>query len=165
MRSLFPVPITLALITLAACASSPPRQTTADLARAHTLVATAEQNNAQQYAPSDLQAARDKVQQADQLAGHDPDKADQLANEASADARLATARTQNGQAQHALSELHLSLRTLRNEEQRGTTSPPTPSPPNGVPQGQPSQTPPLNQQPPPDQNPPPRTDTRSGIEE
>lgn len=151
MRSVYPVPLTMLLIAFTGCASGPPRQTTADVTRAQTLVAAAEQNGAQRYAPADLQAARDKVQLAEQLANHDPDKADQAANEASADAQLATARTQNAQAQHALGELHLSLRTLRSEEQRNTSTPPPPSsgtPRSESPQNNPPQTPPLTQQPP-----------------
>ena len=71
MKSLSLVSVTLTLAVLAGCASGPPPQTTADLARAHTMVAAAEQGGAQQYAAADLQSARDKAQQADQLASHD----------------------------------------------------------------------------------------------
>lgn len=121
MSSLYPGAIVLSLAMLAGCASGPPPQTTADLARAHTMVAAAEQGGAQQYAAADLQSARDKAQQADKLASHDDSRADQLANEAAVDAELASARAQNAQAQHALGELHRSLRTLRNEEERNTS--------------------------------------------
>ncbi len=75
---------------LAGCASGPPPQTTADLSRAHTLVAEAESSGAQEYAAADLQKARDEAQQADQLAGHgDAERADWVANEAAVDAQLA----------------------------------------------------------------------------
>lgn len=158
MRSLYPAPIGLTLIVLAGCASGPPRETTADLARAHTLVAAAEQSGAQQYAPADLQTARDKAQQADQLAKQDEEQADQLANEAAVDAQLASARAQNAQAQRALGELHQSLRTLRSEEERNTNPPAAAPPPNGTPQSEPPQNQPpqgvspLNQAPPVNQN-------------
>ena len=111
---------------IAGCSSGPPRQTTADLTRAQTLVAQAQSSGAQQYAAADLQAARDKVQQAGELADHDSQRADRLANEASADAELASARAQNAKAQHALDEMNRSLESLREESGRnanGTGSP------------------------------------------
>jgi hypothetical protein len=150
MRSLYPGAIVLNLALLSGCASGPPPQTTADLARAHSLVAAAEQGGAQQYAAADLQAARDKAQQADQLASHDDERADQLANEASVDAELASARAQNAQARHALGELHQSLRTLRSEEERNTNSPAA-APPQDVQ--------PLNSAPPSNDSPPPSNST------
>jgi hypothetical protein len=154
MRSLSPAFLVLTLAVLAGCASGPPPQTTADLARANTLVAAAEQSGAQQYAAADLQAARDKAQQANQLANHDATQADELANEAAVDAQLASARAQNAQAQHGLSQLHETLRTLRSEEQRATEAPATAPAPDSAPQSEPPQSPPpdgpapLNQEPP-----------------
>jgi membrane-bound lytic murein transglycosylase len=138
MRSLPPISVALAVALLAACASGPPPQTTADLARANTLVAAAEQSGAQQYAAADLQAARDEAQQANQLASHDPERADEFANEAAADARLASARVQNAQAQHGLRQLHETLDTLRSEERRNMNEPSmTPPPSNDTPQAAP----------------------------
>jgi hypothetical protein len=160
MSSLYPGAIVLSLAILAGCASGPPPQTTADLARAHTMVAAAEQGGAQQYAAADLQSARDKAQQADQLASHDDSRADQLANEAAVDAELASARAQNAQAQHALGELHQSLRTLRNEEERNTSAPVSaPSPASVPPQG----VQPLNAEPPANESPPPSDGTPPGA--
>ena len=57
-------------------------------------------------------------------------RADQLANEAAVDAELASARAQNAQAQHALGELHQSLRTLRSEEERNNNPPASAPPPD-----------------------------------
>ena len=151
MRSLYSIAVTFTTAMLVSCASGPPPQTTADLTRAHTLIASAEQGGAQQYAATDLQAARDKAQQADGIAKHDANQADRLANEASADAKLATARAQNGQAQHALAEIRQTLRTLKSEEERNTSQPIGATPSNGVPESGlpanlPPQTPsPLNQ--------------------
>lgn len=113
---------------IAGCASGPPRATTANLTRAQTLVAQAESNGAQQYAPADLQAARDKAQQADRLASRDSQSADRLANEAAADAQLASARTQNAKAQHALDDVNRSLRSLREESERNTNGTAAPAP-------------------------------------
>ncbi len=170
MKNLSLVSVTLTLAVLAGCASGPPPQTTADLSRANTLVAAAEQGGAQQYAAADLQAARDEAQQANQLADHDPAKADELANEAAVDAKLASARVQNAQAQHGLSQLHETLETLRSEERRNANAPSETPPPNGMPQNAPPQdqppqgAAPLNEEPPPDQNsPPPQGSTPPGM--
>jgi Domain of unknown function (DUF4398) len=170
MSSLSPASVALTLAVtavLAGCASGPPPQTTADVARANTLVAAAEQSGAQQYAAADLQAAHDEAQQANQLANSDPARADEFANEASVDAKLASARAQNAQAHHGLKQLHQTLDTLRSEEQRNlnqsaTTPSPDETPESAPPQSEPPQdqqppegTAPLNQGPPPGQNPPP----------
>ena len=116
---------------IAGCSSGPPRQTTADLARAQTLVEQAQSTGAQQYAAADLQTARDKVQQANQLADHDARRADRLANEAAVDAQLASARAQNAKAQHALDDVNRSLQSLREETERSTNG--AVAPPAGEP--------------------------------
>jgi hypothetical protein len=170
MRSLFPVSVGLTLAVVAGCASGPPPQTVADVARANTLVAAAEQGGAQQYAAADLQAARDEAQQADRLANSDPTRADEFANEAAADARLASARVQNAQARHGLDQLHQTLDTLRSEEQRNTNAPSTAPPANDTQENAPPQdqsppqgAAPLNQGPPPGQDaPPPEGSTPPG---
>ncbi|HEY7890071.1 MAG TPA: DUF4398 domain-containing protein [Steroidobacteraceae bacterium] len=81
MRSSYPAPVNLTAVLLSGCTSGPPRQTASDLTRARTPVTAAEQGGAQPYAAADLQMARDKVQQADQLAGHEANEADELAND------------------------------------------------------------------------------------
>lgn len=130
------LPIALTLGALAGCASGPPRQTTADLTRAHTLIAAAESSGAQEYAAADLQSARDKATEADSAAKHDSQRADQLANEAAVDAELASARAQDAKAQHSLADLHRNLKSLRNEAERNANPPPT-----GAAPGQPEATP------------------------
>lgn len=118
---------------LAGCASGPPPQTTADLSRAHTLVAEADRSGAQEYAAADLQKARDEAQQADQLAGHgDAERADWVANEAAVDAQLADARAANGKAQHDLKDQRRTLETLRGEENRQLQTPPGDASPSGA---------------------------------
>ncbi|MGH8326225.1 MAG: DUF4398 domain-containing protein, partial [Steroidobacteraceae bacterium] len=112
----------------AGCASGPPRATTANLARAHALVSSAQQSGAQRYAAADLQRARDETQQADEAAQHgDAEQADRLASKAALDAQLASARAKNGAAQHALAAVNESLGTLRSETRRESQAPPAPS--------------------------------------
>jgi hypothetical protein len=163
MRIIPPVSMALTLAVLGGCASGPPPQTTADLARANALVAAAEQNGAQQYAPAALQAARDEAQQANQLAAKDDRQADELANESAADAQLASARAQNAQAQHGVAQLHETLRTLREEEQRAGGASSVAPESDTAPGSEPPQNPPpdgpapLNQEPAPQsQNTPPQ---------
>jgi uncharacterized membrane protein YccC len=170
MRNFSLASLALTLTVLPACASGPPPHTVADLARANTLVAAAEQGGAQQYAPADLQAARDEAQQANQLANNDPARADELANEAAVDAKLASARVQNAQAQHGVRQLRQTLQTLRSEERRNMNAPAAMPSPNGSPESEPQQnqssppdTTPLNQEPPPaDQGSPPQGNTPPG---
>ncbi len=134
MRSTVPMTLLAAGALAAGCASGPPQATTADLARAHALVASAERAGAQQYAAADLQKARDEAQQADDLASHGkPERADRLANEAALDAQLASARAQDGMAQHDLAALDQSLATLRSEEERGSSAPAVEQPPSTTP--------------------------------
>lgn len=144
MKLSYSIPIALAIGALAGCASGPPRQTTADLTRAHALIASAEASGAQEYAAADLQSARDKATEADQQASHDSQRADRLANEAAVDAELASARTQDSKSQHSLADLHRSLQTLRNEAERNAKTPPGETAPE-QPQASPSATsPPRN---------------------
>jgi hypothetical protein len=127
--------VPIALAAAAGCASQPPRQTTDELARAQALVGEAEQGGAQQYAAEDLQSARDKLNQANELSAKRPVEAQHLATESQLDAQLAAARADSGKAQHAVQETNQSLDTLRNEEARHVNqSAPaaSPSPPAGT---------------------------------
>lgn len=140
-----------ATLLVAACASGPPRQTVVNLTRAHSLISEAERGGAQEYAPADLQAARDKAQQADELSRKGNAKeADQLANEAAADAQLAAALAARDKARHDVADMNRTLGTLREEEQRNTSAPPMTAP-NGNPPPAPQSgaTPPLEPQSPP----------------
>jgi Domain of unknown function (DUF4398) len=113
------------------CSSGPSAQTTADLARAQTLITQAQASGAQQYAGADLQSARDKVQQAGELAKRDSRRAGMLANEGAADAQLASARAQSAKAQHALDDLNRSQQTLREETERNANEAGAAPPANG----------------------------------
>ena len=82
-------------IMIGGCVSAPPP--IAELSRAHTLVAQAEQSDAPRYDSADLAAAQESLQQADQRFEGSrlrPQLAMRLAHEAaSVDAELTLART------------------------------------------------------------------------
>jgi 2-hydroxychromene-2-carboxylate isomerase len=102
-------------LAMAGCASEPHQ--VAELARAQTLVEQAEQGGAQQFAPADLQAARDKLQQAQQK--HTDDEVTvRLAQEAALDAQVAAARTRSAKAEQALAQVNAGSETLRQEASR-----------------------------------------------
>jgi hypothetical protein len=99
-------------LPLLALATSP--HPAAELARAHTLVDQAEQAGAQQFASSDLEAARNKLQRAE--GKHtDRDLAVRLADEAAVDAEVAAARTRAAKAQSALTQVNAGTESLRHE--------------------------------------------------
>jgi len=148
-RSIRPVIVLSAGLLLAACASEPSRQATVDLTRAQTLTDQAEQNGATQYAPAELQRARDELASAQQLShSGNQVRAERLATEAGVDAELASARASAGKEQHAAQELNVSLDTLRGA---AATSPAVP-----LPAASPAPvSPPPEPPPPPPSNPPP----------
>jgi hypothetical protein len=104
------------VILAAGCASSP--RPLVDLTQAHTLVQQAEQSDAQQFASADLEAARSKLREADAAAKDRPEVAIRLAQESSADADVALARTRAGKANQALADVNAGTATLRSETQR-----------------------------------------------
>ena len=99
------------------CASHPPAPV-AELSRAHTLIAQAQSSDAPRYDSADLTSAQDKLQQADSNAQNRPVLAGQMAQEASADAQLAIARTQAKKAQESLGQVNDSLTALRQQNQQ-----------------------------------------------
>lgn len=99
-------------LAIGGCASE--RQPTVEISRARSLIDQANQTGAQQFAAADIEAAHNKLQQAE--AKHtDHDVAKRLADEASIDAEVATARTQAGKAQQALNQVEAASDTLRQE--------------------------------------------------
>jgi len=110
----------------AGCASKPPRPTE-EMTRAQTLVDQAEQSGAQQFAAAELSQARQKLKAADDASQKgNTIVAGRLASEATADARLAVARTNAGKAATAAGEVSESVETLRREANRGNNSSGTP---------------------------------------
>jgi len=120
-----------AMLVLAACASSPiPNE---KIAVAQASLQRAEQSGAQELAPVELSAARDKLQRAQKAAAdHDAQPATMLAEQADIDAQLAEATAQEHRSHKAEAELQASLQALR--EQANQTSPTANPPPAAVPQ-------------------------------
>jgi hypothetical protein len=103
-------------VAAAGCSSGP--APTAELSQAHSLVDQAEQSGAPQFASADLASARSKLQQADLDARKEPQRSLNEAQEATADARVALARTNAAKAQGALRDVNAGTRTLQSETDR-----------------------------------------------
>jgi hypothetical protein len=104
-------------VLLAGCASTPPP--TEQLAAGTAAYETARGVGAQQFAPSEFAMAQQKIEQA-QLAMKDGEheRARRLAEQAEADARLASAMTASARSQAAMAEIQQSLQTLQDELRR-----------------------------------------------
>jgi hypothetical protein len=88
------------------------------------LVNQAEQANAQRYAPAEMQAARAKMESAEDAADEGQNTtARRLASEAALDAQLASARASSSEAQRAAKELAEGTEQLRREAERGSGQP------------------------------------------
>lgn len=134
------------VLALTACATEEHRQI-AEVSRAQTLVDQAEQSGAQQFASADLEAARNKLQAA-QNKHTDDEAAMRLAEESSIDAEVAVARTRAAKAQQAVTQVNAGSETLRREantEPSSSTQPPPPA-------VQTPPAPPIAQEPPPSQD-------------
>lgn len=109
------------------CATQGPRPTE-EMTRARTVIEQADKGgNAQRYAAADLQKAHDELndaQKADQA--HKYEEARRYAEAAEADADVANARGNAGDAQRAAQQVQRSNETLENEASRnaaGNTAP------------------------------------------
>jgi hypothetical protein len=102
------LPLALAVtLVLAACASQPKQETTAQLAKAEGPIREAEQMGAEQGALPDLQQARDKYAEAQHaLSKKKEPEAMRLAQQAQVDAGYATAKAQALKEQKAAAEVH-----------------------------------------------------------
>lgn len=104
-------------LMLAACASTPPPRE--QMAVAEAAVANASSAGAQQWAPSELRVAQDKLVRAQSaLAAKDYARATTLATEADIDARLASAAAAAAKAKKAADEVQEADRALREEMNR-----------------------------------------------
>ncbi|MYM90145.1 DUF4398 domain-containing protein [Rugamonas sp. FT107W] len=107
-----------ALLGLSACASDK-TPATADVAVSRAAVANATSAGAADLAPAEMQSAREKLMRANQaLAAKDYKTAQDLANQASADAQLAQSKASSTKATMAADELQQSIRALREELNR-----------------------------------------------
>jgi hypothetical protein len=108
------------LALLGGCASTPPP--TDKLALAESAIQHAERSGAQQAAPGELGAAREKLQRAQSSAKSDAPQAARLAEQAEADATLAESRAEAQRARNALATVQQSLDALREEAARAGTA-------------------------------------------
>lgn len=107
-----------ALLMLCGCASTPPAPT-ASLQEARHDIATAEQAEAGRYASGDLSDARTKLASANSaVTANNMIAAQQFAEESTADAELATAKTADFKANAVNDEMKRSTATLIQEMQR-----------------------------------------------
>jgi hypothetical protein len=112
----------LAVALSAGCASTPPRSNEA-LAHAHTAVEEADRAGAGEFAPQYLEAARSKLARADQEAAHSgaTESVSRLADEAAADAQLASARSRAKKARLAADQVGKGVEALKTEAERPST--------------------------------------------
>lgn len=118
-----PIVATLGALAVSACASIP--LPTDAFQAADTAIASAEQDKAADFAPAELGSARSKITAARAAVAQDPEEQDvvrarRLAEEATADAQLASARARDGRAEVVNAELLKNNNTLRQELQRST---------------------------------------------
>jgi len=120
-RILFGAAASLSLL-LMGCASEP--RPAEDLARAKSLVQQAEAGNVQRYAAAELNQARDKLQEAVRAdTEEDFPIARKRANQAAADAELASALARSREVEHSVGEQQKSLDVLRQEISSGAALP------------------------------------------
>lgn len=106
------------LLALCGCASTPP---TASLEQARHAIATAEQAEAGRYAPGELSDARAHLASADNaVRAQDMNTAQRLAEESTADAELASAKTADIKANAVNNDIKRSTATLIDEMQRNS---------------------------------------------
>ncbi|HEV7611313.1 MAG TPA: DUF4398 domain-containing protein [Steroidobacteraceae bacterium] len=106
---------------LAACVSTPIPNEKIAVAKAE--VQRAEQSGAPEFAPVEMAAARDKLARAEKAAAdREAVPANQLAEQADVDARVAEATAQQQRARKAATEFDVSMQALRNESMRATQS-------------------------------------------
>jgi hypothetical protein len=105
------------VLLVASCATPPPP--TASLQAAQLAISTAEQAEAGRYAPGEMAEARIKLASANSaVSDKNMVQAQQLAEQASAEAQLAAARTADVKANAVNDEMKRSTTTLYQETQR-----------------------------------------------
>jgi type IV pilus biogenesis protein CpaD/CtpE len=110
------------LAGLAGCASDK-TPATADVAVSREAISAATASGAADLAPAEMQSARDKLMRANQaLAARDYKAAQDLANQASADAQLAQSKANSAKATAASDELQQNIRLLREELARANAT-------------------------------------------
>lgn len=112
----------LAVAVLSAC-SSMKAPATADVAVSKEAVANAASAGAPELAPAEMAAARDKMMRANQaLAAKDYRTAQDLAQQAQVDAKLAQNKANSAKATEAANALQEDIRVLREELDRASSN-------------------------------------------
>jgi chromosome segregation ATPase len=102
---------------MGACASS--QVAVPDTGQAESMIKQAQQAGAQQYAKLTLHNAKQKIKQAKAaIANKNNQKATQLTEEASVDAKLAMVTARSEKAQEAVKQLHKTIQALQQEIQQ-----------------------------------------------
>jgi hypothetical protein len=113
------VPLMCGVLGLAGCAGKPPL---ANLSQANLAVQEAEKSTASQYAPLELQIAREQLDKAKRATNDKKyDEARRLADQALVNAQLAEAKAGAEKSRQAAAELQESIQALRAEIQRPST--------------------------------------------
>ncbi|MFA5371568.1 MAG: DUF4398 domain-containing protein, partial [Sideroxydans sp.] len=106
-----------AVMTLAACASTPPP--TEQIAVSRAAVSSANSNGANEFAPIQLKSAMEKLAAAEQaMSDRKFNLARQLAEQAQVDAQLASSVADSAKAQKAAAAIQEDSRVLRKEIDR-----------------------------------------------
>jgi hypothetical protein len=109
----------IAIVITTACSSSLKTPATADVAVSKAAVESAASAGGIQFAPVEMNAAREKMALANQaMANKDYKRATELANQAQADAKLAQGKANSAKAQAAANALQDDIRILREELER-----------------------------------------------
>lgn len=109
----------LSALLLSGCASSLKTPATADVAVSRAAVENARSAGAAELAPEEMRMAREKMMRANQaLAAKDYRLAQDLANQAQADAKLAQSKAGSAKATTASDALQDDIRVLREELDR-----------------------------------------------
>lgn len=111
-----------AALAVGACSSSLKAPATADVAVSQAAVENATGADGTEFAPAEMQAARDKLAAAKRaLAAKDYKAASDYAAQAQADAKLAQAKAGSAKAQAVSATLQEDIRVLRSELDRAGT--------------------------------------------
>jgi hypothetical protein len=114
-----------AAAVLAAGCSSMKTPATTDVAVSEAAVGNASSAGGAEFAPVEMRSAREKIALAKQaMADKDYKRADDLANQAQVDAKLAQSKADSAKAQLAANALQDDIRVLRDELNRANQSPP-----------------------------------------
>lgn len=114
-------PLLSGVLGVSACATAQPP--VVSLSRAESAVRQADESNAAQYAPMELQSAREKLDEARlAIAAQEYERAQRLSEQALADARVAEARAEVESSRQTARDLRLTIEALRDEAARASTA-------------------------------------------